>query len=159
MELKELLKQTRKLITLDFPKEIQYFNSITSREDLLGVLRKDRSIEGIHGVYIITQNNLGVVYVGCSGKIGTDRGWNSENGIGGRLKRSHSPYSFVGDYLCYEKIGSGTKKEINNYSEKILLNKISVFIIPLERNSPIIPSVLEHIILQTFYNKNKKKKK
>ena len=122
----------------------------------LNQLIKSIGLENITGVYIIKEDK-NIVYIGSSGKYikvnGLLKKPKSGNGIGGRLIRSSTPYSFLIDKnkLGYRKDSKDNRKVSKNYTEFITLNKLSIDII---KSGNLSSSFIEHVLLQTYLDEN-----
>ena len=118
----------------------------------LNQLIKSIGLENITGVYIIKEDN-NIVYIGSSGKYIKVKGElkkpKNGNGIGGRLIRSSTPYSFLIDQnkLGYQKNSNDNCKVSGNYTEFIPMKKLSIDIINYKSLSS---SFIEHVLLQTY---------
>ena len=122
----------------------------------LNQLIKSIGLENITGVYIIKEDN-NIVYIGSSGKYIKVKGElkkpKNGNGIGGRLIRSSTPYSFLIDQnkLGYRKDSKDNRKVSKNYTKFISLNKLSIDII---KSGNLSSSFIEHVMLQTYLDEN-----
>ena len=127
---------------------------ISSRKDLLTYFRINKEFYTKSGVYLIELDDE-IIYIGSSGKIKKDKNeilFKTENGFGSRLVRSNFPYSFIGEFLCYDrKKESGNKKDVESYKFKIDLRKIKICFIEIE--DMVSPTYIEHKFLQDFINK------
>jgi hypothetical protein len=131
--------------------ELITITNVKTRKDLSVFFNNNLTLKGGSGVYFFEHKNS-VIYIGSSGKIKQDLNYipyNTNNGIGSRLIRSNVPYSFTGDYLCFQrKVNSGNKKEIKQYDQKVKISNLKICCIVL---SPFIsPTYIEHFFLQKF---------
>ena len=130
---------------------------ISSRKVLLSYFRTNKEFYTKSGVYLIELDDE-IIYIGSSGKIKKDKNetlFKTENGFGSRLVRSNFPYSFIGEFLCYDrKKESGNKKDVKSYKSQIDLSKIKICFIEIE--DMVSPTYIEHKFLQDFMNKTNK---
>lgn len=137
--------------------ELIFISNINSRKDLSNFFKENVILKEKSGVYFFEYENS-VVYIGSSGKIKQDINFlpfNTNNGIGSRLLRSNIPYSFIGDYLCYQRNPkNGNKKDVRLYRQKINLSSIKIGFTLLD---PLIsPTYIEHFFLQKFLDQTKR---
>ena len=130
---------------------------ISSRKVLLSYFRTNKEFYTKSGVYLIELDDE-IIYIGSSGKIKKDKNgilFKTENGFGSRLVRSNFPYSFIGEFLCYDrKKESGNKKDVKSYKSQIDLSKIKICFIEIE--DMVSPTYIEHKFLQDFTFKTNK---
>lgn len=132
--------------TYNFNQEIRLhsYNGFNSREGLKTTI--PISFNRISGVYIFEHKNLGVIYIGSSGKIPKNP---KSQGIRSRILQGNTPYKLCDDNIDYHK------KNMSVDNKPVFkLSDVTVHIIELVKiNQPIsIPSVLEHFLIQIFYN-------
>lgn len=150
----KIIKKFNEIYNINFNEPDCVIKNFKDRKGLNNKLKK-YDLFNKRGVYIIT-NNSQIVYIGSSGKKYRDgkvlRETKNENGIGGRLFRSYTPYSFVKDVdsLCYNWKKNSTSKKSENYGlKKIHYDNIEINIF---HESKFLPSVLEHMLLQSCYS-------
>jgi hypothetical protein len=154
MNSKLLIDTSNKKYNLTFKVDFSLNNFKTRKE--LNQKIKLIELENITGVYIIKKENK-IVYIGSSGKYikegETLKKPKSGNGIGGRLIRSSTPYSFLIDEnkLGYRKDSKDNRKVSKNYTKFISLNKLSIDII---KSGNLSSSFIEHVMLQTYLDEN-----
>lgn len=154
MNSKILIDTTNKKYNLTFKIDFS-LNDFKSRKDLNQKI-KFIDLENISGVYIIKRDNK-IVYIGSSGKFIKEgeklKRPKLGNGIGGRLIRSSTPYSFLIDEnkLGYRKDSKDNRKVSKNYNRFIPLNKLSIDII---KSGNLSSSFIEHVLLQTYLDEN-----
>ena len=154
MNIKELFSE-RSGFLVDL--ELTNISNINTRKDLSNFFKENIILKEKSGVYFFEYENS-VVYIGSSGKIKQDINFlpfNTNNGIGSRLLRSNIPYSFIGDYLCYQRNPkNGNKKDVRLYRQKINLSSIKIGFTLLD---PLIsPTYIEHFFLQKFLDQTKR---
>ncbi|WP_298265674.1 hypothetical protein [uncultured Lutibacter sp.] len=155
MKLSELILKTNSFLKNDLP-QFEELIGINSRKELI---KNINFLNKTKGVYVFEHSDNGVIYIGSSGKVNRKKNKNSEiclNGLGSRLIRSSTPYSFVNENLCYDKIiNSDSKKKKSNYYKSFLLNDIKIYYIKTGEIPFTVPTVLEHLLIQVYYHSGK----
>ena len=147
MKTKELTKIFNSYKLLD-EIELTSFNCFNSRDNF----RKNISskLNKTKGVYIFQTKRDGIIYIGSSGKV-IDVETKSNQGIRSRILNGSSPYKLEREFLNYKESNS------NGYSEKnYRLKDLEIYYKETGDGIFNIPSVLEHFLIQLFYNKTGK---
>lgn len=120
------------------------FEIFDSRDDLKKTI--PIRFNKVHGVYIFEHINLGIIYIGSSGKVPNNP---KSQGIRNRILQGYTPYE-LNDRIIRYHLRDLSDNKILEYK----LSDITIHVIELDKISqPIsIPSVLEHFLLQIFYN-------
>jgi len=126
--------------------EFKIFDEFTSRDYFKKNI--DSSLNKTKGVYLFQTKKDGIIYIGSSGKV-IDAETKSNQGIRSRILNGSSPYKLEGEFLKYKESKS------NKYSEKYYyrLKDLEIYYYEIGEGIFTIPSVLEHLIIQVFYNK------
>jgi hypothetical protein len=100
----------------------------------------------VHGVYVFEHVNHGVIYIGSSGKVPHNP---KSQGIRNRILQGYTPYKLNKRIIRYHK-----KDSSNNETQEYHLSDITIHMIVMDKSPNLItiPSVLEHFLLQIFYN-------
>ena len=147
MNTKELVKIFNSYKLLD-EIELTSFSCFNSRDNF----RKNISskLNKTKGVYIFQTKRDGIIYIGSSGKV-IDVETKSSQGIRSRILNGSSHYKLEGEFLNYKESNS------NGYSEKnYRLKDLEIYYKETGDGIFKIPSVLEHFLIQLFYNKTGK---
>lgn len=125
--------------------EFKKFNEFISRDDFKKKI--DSSLNKTKGVYVFQTKKDGVIYIGSSGKV-IDIEIKSSQGIRSRILNGSSPYKLEGEFLNFKESNS------NVYSDKnYMLKDLEIYYHEIGKGIFTIPSVLEHLMIQFFYNK------
>lgn len=125
--------------------KLERFNEFKSRDYFKKKI--DSSLNTTKGVYLFQTKKDGIVYIGSSGKV-IDEETKSNQGIRSRILNGSSPYKLEGEFLKYKVSKS------NKYSKKkYILKDLEIYYYEIGDGFFSIPSVLEHLMIQVFFNK------
>jgi len=147
MNIKELVVIFNSYKLLDEIK-LTSFSSFNSRDNFKNNISS--RLNKSKGVYVFQTKRDGIIYIGSSGKV-IDVKTKSNQGIRSRILNGSSPYKLEGELLKYKESNS------NEYSEKIYrLKDLEIYFKETPDGIFKIPSVLEHFLIQLFFNKTGK---
>ena len=147
MNIKELVVIFNSYKLLDEIK-LTSFSSFNSRDNFKNNISS--RLNKSKGVYVFQTKRDGIIYIGSSGKV-IDVETKSNQGIRSRILNGSSPYKLEGEFLKYKESNS------NEYSEKnYRLKDLEIYFKQTGDGIFKIPSVLEHFLIQLFYNKTGK---
>ena len=128
----------------DQKMKINSFQKFESRGDIMNTI--PTRFNKVRGVYIFEHLNHGVIYIGSSGKIPINP---KSQGIRNRIIHGYTPYKLDEKNLEYF-----VKELFENKKQHFKLSDVTIHTIELYNKSyPIsVPSVLEHLLIQSFYN-------
>ena len=125
--------------------ELKRFDEFKSRDYFKKKI--DSNLNKTKGVYLFQTKKDGIIYIGSSGKV-IDEETKSSQGIRSRILNGSSPYKLDGEFLKY------IDSKSNNYSEKnYRLKNLEIYYYEIGDRIFTIPSVLEHLMIQVFFNK------
>jgi len=147
MNIKELVVIFNSYKLLDEIK-LTSFSSFNSRDNFKNNISS--RLNKSKGVYVFQTKRDGIIYIGSSGKV-IDVKTKSNQGIRSRILNGSSPYKLEGELLKYKESNS------NEYSEKSYrLKDLEIYFKETPDGIFKIPSVLEHFLIQLFFNKTGK---
>ena len=147
MNIKELVVIFNSYKLLDEIK-LTSFSSFNSRDNFKNNISS--RLNKSKGVYVFQTKRDGIIYIGSSGKV-IDVETKSNQGIRSRILNGSSPYKLEREFLNYKESNS------NGYSDKnFRLKDLEIYYKETDDGIFNIPSVLEHFLIQLFYNKTGK---
>ena len=139
----DFFKCSKKITDISYEE----ITNIISRESLL----KSRELKSEQGVYLFFENSE-LAYVGSAGKYRSLIG-ESTQGIRERILNASAPYSIWDNTIFYQIRERKDDVTISIRAGYLNFDKLKIGIF-YTRKSKIIPSALEHLLIQTYVNEH-----
>jgi|SaaInlStandDraft_1057018.scaffolds.fasta_scaffold73486_2 hypothetical protein len=143
MKIEELINLSDNISNINFER-ITDFDSKKQLTDSFDIEYNNQ-----HGVYIFEHNIEGIIYIGSSGKIDSQNK-KTKQGIRLRILQGRFPYMISNSEIKYNYLNG-------KYNNNRHLRNLTIYFNNLEGNNFFtLPTVLEHFLIQLYYNETNK---